>query len=636
MSRWKRNILVLLLTALFLPSLYASERKKKPADSSKYQEYVLDLNYRTQMHSDTMAVPFNYRDLDERSDAFYDTLKYKKYKNPLMKLLMRYLVRSRDASDEGIPSTALKRNREYFERFGGKTIHEIKIIQANVFSPRDSSEKVGWVQRLIDKSHVQTREKQLVQNLLFKEGDLLDPYAMGINEKLLRSQPYFSTAYFIVTNHPTDPDGVIVTVFARDNWSISGKVNFGGDRKEIAVFDRNFLGLADELKLTYTCDDFLADQPGFEIDYTLRNLFGTFTNVKLELGVGEGQNIARFTFDRPFILPNDYALGFSAGHVYRKEKQRLVDTSLYVDRFDLNLWTGRSWALNPGNGTSIYFSSGYGKRHYNVRPTVDTTLNPYYHNYHEIMFNLGIGRKNFFQGNMIYGFGRTEDIPYGFRGELIFGRRWDDLLGSRQYFGSRIFWADLIGNHYLEAGLSGGTFVKNGQSQQGVFNASLKYFTPLVRISTGYARQFMLITLSRGFHRFQGEREALRYEKAYAIRGLKSNDELLGYNRLTLSTETVVFTPIFLYHFRFAFFGFGDVGWLGDRNNILKNKFTGSVGLGVRLKNERLIFNNIQLRIGMSFNRPDGVGYSTFGVSNQPRYQEYNFLPGKPQIIQYQ
>lgn len=587
------------------------------------------------MHNDTTIVRINYREQSEKSDAFYDTIRYRKYKNPFTRFLLRSLVKSRDASDEGPPTLDFKRNRTYFEHYSGKKITAVHITQANVFSPRDTSQKIGWAQRFVDKLHIRTKQDQLVQNLLFKTGDTINPYVMGINEELLRSLPNLSTAYFVIIPDPRDSTGVTVNIFARDNWSISADARLGTERNYLSVFDRNFLGTGDELKLILTCDEPIR-KVGGEINYTARNLLGTFTNITVKLGVGSVRNTSQFYAERPFILPSDWAGGFNVGRIYINENQKLIDTSYYVNRFQLDGWIGKSWCLDWRNGTNIYITASLGKERYNTRPQIGDKMNPFYHNSETFLFGIGFSRRNYFQGNMIYGFGRTEDIPYGFRTEIVVGRQWDEKLGARDYMGVRGYWGNLIGDNYLEAGLAiGSFFTRDYTPQQAVLNSHVKYFTPLLRVRTSYLRQFGSISATFGFKRLEGEREALRYEKWAGIRGLYSKAWHNGYNRLTLSSETVLFTPLFLYHFRFAFFVFGDAGWLGDNNNLFKNKFTGAVGLGVRIKNERLIFNNIQIRVGYAFNRPTEVGYSYFTISNEQDFQDANFSAGRPEIIQY-
>ena len=594
-------------------------------------------NYDDQMHSDTIVVPINYREQSEQADAFYDTLRRRRYKNPVTRFLVRSLIRSRNASDEGPPMLDFKRNRLYFEQYAGKRITAIHITQANVFSPRDTSEKVGWAQRVIDKIHIRTRREQLVQNLLFKAGDRLNPYVMGINEELLRSLPNLATAYFVVMPDPSDSTGVTVHIFARDNWSISGDARWGSTEKELSVFDRNFLGTGDELKLIFSSERGLKNI-GTEIDYTARNLLGSFTDVTVRMGVGANRNIGQFTVDHPFILPSDWAFGADVERAYGREELTLTDTSYYINRFRVSGWFGKSWCLNWRNGTSVYVAASLSKEQYSNRPQVTETMNPYYHNSELLLFSLGFARRNYFQGNMIYGYGRTEDIPYGFRVELVGGRQWEEKLGPRDYWGVRGYWGNLVGDHYVEAGASlGSFFTPDYRLQQSVITGRIKYFTPLLRVRTSYIRQFGVLSATMGFNRLKGEREALRYENRYGtgIRGMSANSWLSGYNRLTLSSETVLFTPLFLYHFRFAFFLFGDAGWMGYDNNLFRNRFTGAIGAGVRIKNERLIFNNIQIRLGYAFNRPPEVGYSYFSVSNEQDFREANFAAGQPQIVPY-
>lgn len=644
MCKWRIHILIFLITAGSVSLSYGHRRDSTarphiPDSISTIRHLPNGDYYDEQLHDEDVVVPFNYRDRererlqDEKSDAFYDSLR-QRYKNPITRFLMRALVRSRDASDEGAPMTDFKKNRRYFELFQGKRITHIRILQANVFSPRDSSQHLSWGQNFIDKIHIRTKEKQLRQNLLFREGDAINPYLMGVNEELLRKQPYFSTAYFVVLPDKVDTTGVIVQVFARDNWSISGDVGWG-DRKRIAIFDRNFLGTGDEIRLSYTCDKLFKNSGG-EIEYTVRNMLGTFARIHTRLGVGRGQNVAMINAERPVILPNDHAWGFTAGHVYAREDLKLRDTSYYVDRFNMGLWYLKSWALSWRRGTSIYLAGSISKQSFNERPEVGDRLNPYYHGYRNMMFSFGMAQRNYFQGNMIYGYGRTEDIPYGFKTELLFGREWGEYLGARTYVGFRGIWGNLIKDHYLELGFNAGTYLHDDHLQQSVLTTHLKYFTPLLRIRSSYLRQFGVISVGKGFHRLEGEREALRYEKEHGIRGLKDNEWLYGYNRFVASSETVLFTPIFLYHFRFAFYLYGDVGWIGNDPNLFQNKFTGSVGLGVRIKNERLIFRNIQLRFGIAFNRPDGIGYSHFEISSEQDYEDFNLTPGRPEMIKYE
>ncbi len=49
-----------------------------------------------------------------------------------------------------------------------------------------------------------------------------------------------------------------------------------------------------------------------------------------------------------------------------------------------------------------------------------------------------------------------------------------------------------------------------------------------------------------------------------------------------------------------AMFGFADFGLIGDNGNIFKNNFYATVGLGIRIKNEHLIFEYDEHPFGRS------------------------------------
>ena len=104
---------------------------------------------------------------------------------------------------------------------------------------------------------------------------------------------------------------------------------------------------------------------------------------------------------------------------------------------------------------------------------------------------------------------------------------------------------------------------------------------------------------------------------------------------MILNTETVVFTPYQPLGFRIAVFGFADFGLIGYSPNIFKNDFFTSFGLGVRLRNERLVFNTIQIRLGVAFGKRGLVESEYFRLSNPTRMEQYRYRPTRPEIVEF-
>lgn len=104
---------------------------------------------------------------------------------------------------------------------------------------------------------------------------------------------------------------------------------------------------------------------------------------------------------------------------------------------------------------------------------------------------------------------------------------------------------------------------------------------------------------------------------------------------MVLNTETVFFTPYQPLGFRIALFGFADFGLLGRDANIFKNNFYTTFGLGVRLRNERLVFSTIQLRLGVALGKGGWADCRYFQASNGTRMEQYRYLPSRPEIVRF-
>jgi hypothetical protein len=146
-------------------------------------------------------------------------------------------------------------------------------------------------------------------------------------------------------------------------------------------------------------------------------------------------------------------------------------------------------------------------------------------------------------------------------------------------------------------------------------------------------RNFVCVDYTRGFDRYTDE--CLVFGSDNGFSGFK-NDSVKGAQRLSLSLETVLFSPVNLYGFRFAFFGFADFSLLSATNQILGNGYSlSSVGIGVRIRNDNLLFNTLQLRLGFYPNLPVDSRISNFTLSGEELLRPSNFDSGPPSIIPY-
>jgi hypothetical protein len=98
----------------------------------------------------------------------------------------------------------------------------------------------------------------------------------------------------------------------------------------------------------------------------------------------------------------------------------------------------------------------------------------------------------------------------------------------------------------------------------------------------------------------------------------------------------VLFSPVNFYGFRFAVFGFADAGFLFGTNEFVgSGDFLSAVGLGIRIRNDNLLFNTLQIRLGFFPSLPEYSRTSHLIVSGQQLLKPYNFEPGPPTIIAF-
>ena len=155
---------------------------------------------------------------------------------------------------------------------------------------------------------------------------------------------------------------------------------------------------------------------------------------------------------------------------------------------------------------------------------------------------------------------------------------------------------------YFYASLALASFFNGNVREQGIFYSRLNYFTNLLPVGRFKSRNFVTIDYSRGIGRYSDE--YLRFIENNGFTGFR-NDSINGTQRFTVSLESVLFSPANYHGFRFAFFGFSDLGFLYSSNQILGNGFTLlSLGLGLRIRNDNLLFNTLQIRLAFFPNPP--------------------------------
>jgi len=461
---------------------------------------------------------------------------------------------------------------------------------------------------------------------------------MAENEKIIRDLPYSQDVAIILSCSDNEKDEVDVLVIIKERLEYAIRGNLSSSSTELEIIDQNMFGIGHQFSARTGYNPFEKPIWGGSFNYEITDLGGKFISTGFGYTDTYRSRGWNAFLDKKFIASkNDWAGGIAYERVYADNfltpysYTRLDTASAYL-YFDT--WYGRQIKnKNPYSsiGNFIFAGRYYHQYYYN------TTYNPKNSLYRDndfILGSIGISKRYLFKNNQIYGYGITEDIPYGHFAEVAMGFN-IDANQTRPYFHFRYSKANILkGGSYFEWKVGVGGFISNSQFEQGAILLNTNYFTNYIYINRKPYRLFVNVELLSGINRFK--EEYLVVNRRFGIRDFFSLDTK-GTNRLKINIESVRFWGWNIVGFRFANYFFADAAFLSNNlQTILSDQFLGGIGLGIRVHNESLVFNVLELRISWIPIAPKNNAPFVINAFGQPKAKFDDFLGGKPQEILYQ
>lgn len=573
---------------------------------------------------------------------FYASLREAAQKSNITRWLHEFLVRKQISARQQV--TRPRRSENEFEDVAGLTINNISFSKADLFAPSiddpvyhtpEGLEKIGTM------LHFSTRQRIINNNLLFRTGDKTDPFTLSDNERLLRQLPYLEDARIYVVEDKFHEGYADIVVVTKDRWSRGFDMDISDiDAGRIELYDRNVLGFGQDFQANLLFDGKEDNMFGYEAKIKLNNINGKFINAGINYLNAFGNDVFNIHSGREFLTPS---MKFAGGVMITAAKIlddfNFPDTSFVNHRLNYNeydYWIGRSFLLtNDETNTrrSIYVTSRYNRHIFFARPEIKENVRHIFHNRDMFLANITLARVGYLKSNYIYGFGPTEDIPTGTRLETTFGYE-DNQFFPRWYTGLSITQSSFIeGIAWLTSSLSVGGFINSGIREQGVLKLETGGFSSLYSLGKFYLRQFVSLDYTMGIKRF--EDEFVSISNRYGIRGMISND-LRGKQKLTMQTETMLYAKNNWYGFRYAFYAMADLGWIGQgERSIFRNSFYSGFGIGMRVRNEHLIFPTLQIRLAFFPRVPESASTSLFYLMTERKVILDDFRVRAPDLLPY-
>jgi len=409
----------------------------------------------------------------------------------------------------------------------------------------------------------------------------------------------------------------------------------------IELYNRNLYGRGHEIRSGFEYNSGKSPKWGYIASYKIQNIKNSHISTGFTFSNNYKKSLIELAVKKRFeTYMTRYAGGLTLSKTMHSNKISSSDPILNEEPLDFNyasVWFGRSYKLKSIKKlakTQLFSTIGYSSLNFFKRPDVDANQNKFFHNNRTYLTSLTLNQTRYFKSNLIYNFGRTEDIPYGYLMQLTTGFE-DREFSYRGYLAFEYQRATHFhkSKAYFFTKFAIGGYINKNHYEQGNLIIQNKFISRL-RTSGRYRyRNFVELNYNLGIRRFPEEFITLNTPEG--IRGFSSL-EAIGTQRLTLKLENITFTPFMAAGFRFALFNFLDVGTIGsNQQNPFKNKAYYGLGMGIRLNNENLVFKTIELRFALYPKAPSDFSSPQYGISGEDRPNFSNFSVDRPKVLDF-
>ncbi len=560
--------------------------------------------------------------------------------------LSRRLLKSITRKKSSNPTAAV-RSEDPFVPFEGKIIRRIEIrhigFDKTVY---DTTRNIrNTITRVSKALHSNTKEWLIRDNLFIRENKPLSPYKMADNERYLRDLDFILDSKIYVVPLTSSDDSVDVVVLTRDVFSVGGSFNPSGPTKtRFRLFDTNLAGWGQRIQFNGLVQEGRYPPFAYEALYRKNSIGGSFVNgsvgyTQLNTGSSYGDEEEKAYYlrlDRPLVSPyTTFAGGMEISRNWSENFFHANDTLFRNYRYLVNdFWVGYNLnAKNNGHSRGRHFVAIRAfDQHFTRQPLIGAE-SPLYNNRRYVLAGFTFFKQNFYTASYIYGFGRTEDVPYGHTMSLYLG--WSrELNRVRPYVGLDLQKSIVTPrNEFYTFGLRAGGYRSNSKLEDGILLVSGNMLSRLIPLGQFLIRQSFTVDFTRVYH--QHTTLPLDINNEFGLRYF-SADSLLGSRRFHVSTETLAFTPLSIAGFRFAPFGFGEMAMIApDTRSIFGDKPFFGFGGGIRTRNENLVFGTIELRMVYFPRTVENINQFVVRLSSNLRVKYSASFVKAPTFVQY-
>ncbi|GHN03095.1 hypothetical protein WSM22_45840 [Cytophagales bacterium WSM2-2] len=549
-------------------------------------------------------------------------------------------------------SPFLVKSEDAYLKYEGKIIRHI-ILKRIGFEKMvvDTSRNLqSAIAKTANRLHTNSREVTIRNNLFVREGKPLNPYRLADNERLLRNLNFIMDARIFVKSVSKNSDSVDLLVVTRDIFSLSGALAVNLPTKyQFSLQDVNFAGLGQHVQFGQVFDLNRNPHYGYEGFYQVINIKGSFvdaslgyTNLNSGVSTGhENENSFYFKLSRALYQPFARLAGAIelsdnvSKNVFKKPDSIFAQYSYRVQDY----WLGYSFGykklpndLQENRKRKFIALRGFEQNFRNVIHTELTEPDRFvYRNIASVLAQLTFFRQDFYKTQYVLGFGRTEDIPYGYRISFTMGLE-KELGIKRPYLGSELFYNIIRPTGtILSYSTKIATYVSNRKTEDVFVSLDFTRYSKIYRMGKMIVRHQSIFGYAALVN--QSVKRGVDIRDGNGILGFMP-DSLVGFQRATISQEVTMFTPWKMLGFRMAPVARVDLALIKITKGLFQaQNFFSGFSLGLRARNENLIFNTVEARLFYYPKIVERIDHFRFNITTNFRIRYSTNLVNKPSTV---
>ena len=585
-----------------------------------------------------------------------DYSKKRKFTKKLHKLVFRSTTKKPVNASKNLP-------KQNFAPFEGKIIRHINIESHDPFgfSFTDSTQTANsWVEKTGNFVHIKTKDFAIRNILLIKENTPLDTFLLNETERLIRSQSFIRRVQVTAKNANSSKDSVDLHIEVLDSWSLVPSGSISTSKTKLKLKNRNFFGFGHEFKSSYI-KSLQDNNSGYDLEYMVPNFKNTFIETTIVFRKDLFENSSKIiNIDRPFYSPlTRWAGGIYLDEQFRRDSLQDAQSESSLQNFKYHtqdFWGGYAFKIFDGNSekersTSLITSARYLHVGYRERPAMAYDSIGYFANESFYLGSIGISSRQFVKDDYIYRDGTIEDVPIGTVYAVTSGYQRKNQH-NRMYVGIKASHGNYFNWGYLSTNFEIGTFVDHSQLAQTTISLQANYFTRLLSLGNNWKmRQFIKPQILIGTNRLASPGDRITIDQSNRFKGVYDNyfdlkkgagiqgfdSDLMGTKKYVLSLQTQFYSPWEVLGFRLNPYVNFSAAMLADEGaSVLNSKLYSSIGVGVIIRNDYLVFSSFQLSFSFYPQIP-GQGNNVF-KTNAFETKDFGFPSfemGKPKPVWY-